>query len=258
MYLGGPVAPSCTLNKIKSSSSCLQLELVLFNYLCIVIPGPTGDLTRNRRAVPHSPMKILIDNGHGIQTKGKRSPDGQLLEYAYTRELARQIVAALKARGYDSELLVPKDDDIPLSERVRRTNAHCQALGKSNVILISLHLNAAGDGTKWMNATGWSCYTCKGQTESDRLADCLYKAAEQILKNQVIRTDYARDGDPDWEENFYILRKSLCPTVLTENFFMDSLRDRDFLMSQIGKKGIVDTHIKGILNYISFFFAIPQ
>ena len=64
----------------------------------------------------------------------------------------------------------------------------------------------AGDGTKWMNATGWSCYTCKGQTESDRLADCLYKAAEQILKIQVIRTDYARDGDPDWEENFYILR----------------------------------------------------
>ena len=30
VYLGGPVAPSCTLNKIKSSSSCLQLELVLF------------------------------------------------------------------------------------------------------------------------------------------------------------------------------------------------------------------------------------
>ena len=205
-----------------------------------------------------SPMKILIDNGHGIQTKGKRSPNGKLLEYAYTRELARQIVKILKSRGYDSELLVPEDDDILLSERVRRINAHCQALGKSNVILISLHLNAAGDGTKWMNATGWSCYTCKGQTESDRLADCLYKAAEQILKNQVIRTDYARDGDPDWEENFYILRKSLCPTVLTENFFMDSLRDRDFLMSQIGKKGIVDTHIKGILNYISFFFAIPQ
>ena len=167
-------------------------------------------------------MKILIDNGHGIQTKGKRSPDGRLIEYAYTRELARQIVATLKSRGYDSELLVPEDDDIPLSERVRRTNAHCQALGKSNVILISLHLNAAGDGTKWMNATGWSCYTCKGQTESDRLADSLYKAAEQILENQVIRTDYARDGDPDWEENFYILRHSLCPAVLVEQFFMDN------------------------------------
>ena len=191
-------------------------------------------------------MKILIDNGHGIQTKGKRSPDGKLLEYAYTRDLARQIVKILKSRGYDSELLVPEDDDIPLSERVRRTNAHCQALGKSNVILISLHLNAAGDGTKWMNATGWSCYTCKGQTESDRLADSLYKAAEQILKNQVIRTDYARDGDPDWEENFYILRHTLCPAVLTENFFMDNKKDLAYLLSQEGRRAIVETIIDGI------------
>ena len=196
-------------------------------------------------------MKILIDNGHGIQTKGKRSPDGKLLEYAYTRDLARQIVKILISRGYDSELLVPEDDDIPLSERVRRTNAHCQALGKSNVILISLHLNAAGDGTKWMNATGWSCYTCKGQTESDRLADCLYKAAEQILKNQVIRTDCARDGDPDWEENFYILRHSLCPAVLTENFFMDSSVEILFLQSKIGQQTVVDAHTKGIIEYIS-------
>ena len=47
-------------------------------------------LFRNPRAVPDSTMKILIDNGHGIQTKGKRSPDGTLLEYAYTRDLARQ------------------------------------------------------------------------------------------------------------------------------------------------------------------------
>ena len=194
-------------------------------------------------------MKILIDNGHGIQTKGKRSPDGKLLEYAYTRDLARQIVKILKSRGYDSELLVP-EDDIPLSERVRRTNAYCQALGKSNVILISLHINAAGDGTKWMNATGWSCYTCKGQTESDRLADCLYKAAEQILKNQVIRTDYARDGDPDWEENFYILRKSHCAAVLSENYFMDNQSDLEYLQSRVGKQAIIDTHVEGIIKYL--------
>ena len=204
-------------------------------------------LTRNRRAVPHSPMKILIDNGHGILTKGKRSPDGKLLEYAYTRELARQIVKILQYRGYDSELLVPEDDDIPLSERVRRVNEICLTYKPScpaptehpNVILISLHLNAAGDGTKWMNATGWSCYTCKGQTESDLLADCLYKAAEQILKNQVILTDYARDGDTDWEENFYILRHSLCPSVLTENFFMDSRYDLEYLQSEVGHQAIV-------------------
>ena len=203
-------------------------------------------------------MKILIDNGHGIQTKGKRSPDGKFLEYAYTRELARQIVKILKSRGYDSELLVPEDDDIPLSERVRRTNAHCQALGKSNVILISLHLNAAGDGTKWMNATGWSCYTCKGQTESDRLADCLYKAAEQILKNQVIRTDYARDGDPDWEENFYILRHSLCPAVLVEQFFMDNKKDLAYLISDEGKRNLIDVIVGGLEAFYSLSFPFHE
>ena len=196
-------------------------------------------------------MKILIDNGHGILTTGKRSPDGKLLEYAYTRELARRIVSILQSRGYDSELLVPEDDDIPLSERVRRTNAHCQVLGKSNVILISLHLNAAGDGTKWMNATGWSCYTCKGQTESDRLADSLYKAAEQILKNQVIRTDYARDGDPDWEENFYILRHSLCPAVLVEQFFMDNKKDLAYLISNEGKRNLIDVIVSGFEAFCS-------
>ena len=38
----------------------------------------------------------------------------------YNREIARRIVAVLKDRGYDTELLVPEDDDISLAERVRR------------------------------------------------------------------------------------------------------------------------------------------
>ena len=194
-------------------------------------------------------MKILIDNGHGIQTKGKRSPDGTLLEYTYTRELARRIVTTLKVRGYDSELLVPEDDDISLSERVRRTNAHCQALGKSNVILISLHINAAGDGTKWMNATGWSCYTCKGHTQSDTLANCLYEAAIKNFPGRRIRTDYS-DKDPDWEENFYILRKTPCVAVLSENYFMDNKSDLEYLQSQTGKQAIIDTHVEGIEEWI--------
>ena len=201
-------------------------------------------------------MKILIDNGHGIQTKGKRSPDGKLLEYAYTRDLARQIVKTLKSRGYDSELLVPEDDDIPLSERVRRVNAACLAIpscpaptGHPNVILISLHINAAGDGTKWMNATGWSCYTCKGQTQSDTLANCLYEAAIKNFPGRRIRTDYS-DNDPDWEENFYILRKTPCVAVLSENYFMDNKSDLEYLQSHAGKQAIVDTHVEGIIEYL--------
>ena len=183
-------------------------------------------------------------------TPGKRSPDGKFLEYAYNREIATRIVADLKDRGYNAQLLVPEPEDIPLSERVRRINAHCNTLGKSNVILISIHVNAAGNGTKWLNATGWSCYTSKGQTTSDRIAECFYEAAKKNFPDRRIRTDYS-DNDPDWEENFYILRHSLCPAILTENFFMDNHSDLEYLQSRAGKQAVVDTHVEGIVEYLS-------
>ena len=207
-------------------------------------------------------MKILIDNGHGHNTPGKRSPDGTFLEATYNREIVKRIVAELQNKGYDAELLVPEEEDIPLKERVRRVNAACSAsssclapTGHSNVILVSIHVNAAGDGSKWMNATGWSCYTSKGQTQSDKLADCLYQAAIKNFPGKRIRTDYS-DNDPDWEENFYILRHSLCPAVLTENFFMDS-PDLEFLKSEACKLALVNIHVEAILQYISFTPTIP-
>ena len=195
-------------------------------------------------------MKIFIDNGHGLMTAGKRSPDGQFREAFYNREIAKRVVADLVDRGYDAELLVPEDDDISLEERVRRVNTACFLLGKANVILVSIHVNAAGNGSKWMNATGWSVYTCKGRTASDKLAECLCASAIKNFPGRRIRTDMS-DGDKDWEENFYILRKSLCPAVLTENFFMDSHSDLEYLLSRTGKQAIVDTHVEAITEYLT-------
>ena len=54
-------------------------------------------------------MKILIDNGHGSNTPGKRSPDGRFLEYRYTREIAAAVVQHLQYRGYDALLLTPEE-----------------------------------------------------------------------------------------------------------------------------------------------------
>lgn len=193
-------------------------------------------------------MKILIDNGHGSNTSGKRSPNGSILEYKYTREIAQRVVDELKARGYDAERIVTEEYDVSLGERCRRVNAKCKAHGSNNVLLVSIHNNAAGAGG-WMNARGWSAYTTKGRTLSDALADCLYKAAESYLVGQKIRKD-TQDGDPDWEENFYILRNTLCAAVLTENFFMDSREDVAYLLSEAGKMAIVKVHVDGIIAYI--------
>lgn len=194
-------------------------------------------------------MKILLDNGHGENTPGKRSPDGKFREYLYAREITEDIERELKLRGYDAERIVHENVDVPLAERARRVNELCGRLGTSNVILISIHCNAAGNGSEWMQARGWAAYTSKGKTKADKLAECLYNAASCHLTGQKLRKDYS-DGDSDWEESFYILRKTKCPAVLTENFFQDNKDDVDYMLSSDGKQNIINTHVNGIIQYI--------
>lgn len=193
-------------------------------------------------------MKVLVDNGHGEETAGKRSPDGCFREYAYTRHIASAVVAGLQELGHDTELLVPEVHDVSLQERARRVNSACQRLGKSNVLLVSIHVNAAGCG-EWKTARGWSCYTSIGQTKSDVVAEYLYAAAERNFVGHKIRTEKV-DGDKDIEQGFYLLRKTLCPAVLVENFFMDNHDDLAFLESSAGQAAIIKTHIEGIDAYI--------
>lgn len=196
--------------------------------------------------------KILIDNGHGVTTPGKRSPEGGALrEYRYCREIAAEVVRHLKARGLDASLVTPEEADISLSERCARVNAVCDRVGAKNVCLVSIHNNAAGNGTAWMGARGWEAWTSKGQTGGDRLAECLYDAAERCLpKGTRIRTDMA-DGDRDKEENFTILYRSKCPACLTENLFQDNREDVAYLLSPEGREAIVRLHVDGITAYVS-------
>lgn len=205
--------------------------------------------------------------GHGCNTAGKHSPDKSLMEYKKARELVRDIVARRKAMGYDARILVPEETDVSLQERVRRVNAVCNKVGKSNVLYVSVHCNAAGADGKWKSAGGWSAYTSPGQTKADLLATDLYDAAQVALadyinqfpihkelgyydsKQRPIRTDYS-DGDPDFEANFYVLTKTLCPAVLTESMFQDNKADVDFLLSKKGHDAIVELHVKGVDAYV--------
>lgn len=193
-------------------------------------------------------MKILIDNGHGVETPGKRSPDGRFREFAYTRLIASGVVQHLLYRGYHAELLVPEVTDVPLKERVRRVNQWCKELGKENVCLVSVHVNAAGN-SGWHNATGWSCYTSKGQTAGDKLADCLARAALFHLAGRAMRFDRS-DGDFDQERDFYLLRRTKCAAVITENGYQDCEESLRFLESDEGKKAIVALHVEGIVKFV--------
>ena len=197
-------------------------------------------------------MKILIDNGHGINTPGKRSVDGTLREGVKAREIARAIVADLQRRGYDASLLTPEDGDVQLRERVSRANQWCDKLGKRNVCVVSIHHDAMGEGKKWNDSNGWSCRCSIGKNAqkvsvlSQLLADCLFEAAGQIGRRMLRQY-------PDksfWVQNLAICRDTKCAAVLTENFFMTSQSDLAFLQSKEGTQKIIDAHVRALIKYV--------
>ena len=205
-------------------------------------------------------MKVLIDNGHGMQTAGKCSPDAlkglidspyYFREYQWCREIARDVMNVLYVRGIDAYLLVQEDWDVPLQERTRRVNEYCSKYGRNNVILVSIHNNSAGDQGRWMTARGWSAYTTRGLTESDIIADHLYKVAEDEFQAPLkVRKYMDKYLEKDYEENFYILKNTQCPAVLVENFFQDNKEDVAYLKSPWGKGQCIHVLSVGIENYL--------
>lgn len=204
-----------------------------------------------------SDVKIILGTAHLASTPGKRSPDGQFREYKYSREICEAVKTKLCSYGYDCDIDF-SGDDMPrtnssqeLVKRIKAVNELCTKYGSSKVIYVSIHVNAASNDGKWHNATGWSIYTSKGKTNSDKLASCIYDAAYKTLGRygKSIRTDFS-DGDADFEENFYVLSKSNCVAVLTENFFQDTKSDVEWLVSPEGRSAITELHVNGIIKYL--------
>lgn len=195
-------------------------------------------------------MMILIDNGHGVDTLGKCSPDRRLREYRYCREIAQEVSRQLSLKGVDTMLLAPEETDVPLRERVRRANAWARRLGPKNVALVSIHNNAAGADGKWHSARGFSVFLSKNASErSKRLARIFTENATAmgLMGNRSV------PKEKYWVKSLAMTRDTICPALLTENLFQDNREDVDFLLSEEGKQAITELHVNSILQYIKCF-----
>ena len=196
-------------------------------------------------------ITVILGSAHQKSIPGKCSPDKKFFEYQYSRIICKAVQKELQKLGYTVFIDIEDDDlKLPQSKELIKRCKIVNDLHKKykNCIYVSIHVNAAGNGSKWMTATGWEAYTTKGKTKADKLAECLYKAAEKNLKGKKIRKD-TTDGDSDKESNFYVLQHTNCPAVLTENFFQDNQKDVEYLLSEEGMTQIIKTHVDGIVNY---------
>ena len=185
---------------------------------------------------------VILDNGHGIETAGKRSPDGSLREYKWTREMVDILIEEFSKLGIKTIKLVPEENDISLRERVKRVNNIYK--DNKNCILISIHCNAAGSGDKWCNARGWSVFVAKNASNnSKRLAKLIYEEVGDLKGNRCV------PSEKYWVASLAMCRDTKCPAVLTENLFQDNKEDVKILLSDEGKQKIAKIHVNGVLKY---------
>ena len=203
---------------------------------------------------------IILDAGHGgmindeYQTSGKRSPiwkDGsQYFEGVGNRQIVKKIHDLLKHAQTNLEIIniTRTQHDKPLGQRTDEINAICNSKKDVNsVLLVSIHSN----GFSKESANGWEVWTTKGETESDKYATSLHDEMKLVFPNEKFRID-TKDGDVDKESNFWIIKHSKCPAILSENFFHTNEREcKEILMDDTQQTMIAIAHVEMILKHVS-------
>ena len=166
---------------------------------------------------------IILDPAHGSDVAGKRSPDETHLEYKWSRDRCKNLEMRLKHLGYNVFYTSEFTTEIGISKRKNIANKIVSKHGNS--LLISLH-NDAFDPTnseQWTEANGFSVYTSKGQTNSDKFAEILLKEFIQEFPDLKLRSEPS-DKDLDKEENFTVLMGNYS-AVLVEWLFQNNKND---------------------------------
>lgn len=195
---------------------------------------------------------IILDCGHNFSdTYQKRSPirdDGtRFYEYESNRHIGTLVAKELDKLGirYEWTINPVNKNDMTLRERVYRANEIALRNGKMNTLYLSLHSDAYGDGEYWYdNANGYTVYTSKGKTKSDSYAKVFLDMAKETLPN------YGKRIRGHKEEDFFVLKHTVCPAVLLEQLFYTSHTDLEFLDSSEGRKVLADIIVNAIRRIV--------
>ena len=182
-------------------------------------------------------MKVAIDDGHGSETQGKRTPifpDGSIMkENEFNRAVADYLERELKEQGFSPVQVAPENYDVPLNIRAQRANQYGAGL------YISIHANAAGSG--WGTANGIETYIHpNADGETLRLANCIHK--------ELITATGRKDRGVK-RSDFYVLRKTQMPAVLMECGFMTNIEEALLLKSDDYRRKCAEAICRGVCKF---------
>lgn len=195
----------------------------------------------------------ILDNGHGKLTRGKRSPvfgnNQQFFEYEFNRDIVERIMKRLDELGIRYYDLVPDYARVGniLEERVRRANRKSSELPK---IFLSVHSNAGPTRSPndWVidQISGTETWYYHSSTKGRKLARIFQKKLIEATgwKNRHIKSRS--------KNQFYVLKKTTMPAILTENGFYNNKNQVLELQKEEVRQLIAEAHVQAILQVERF------
>ncbi len=241
-----------TLSVLKNATSIKEAS----DYFMVHFEGPAdqSEVAKNNRAANGpalwgelvkegdliSKYLIALDDGHGMETAGKRTPYLEVLgrefhENEFNSPVVKMIAAMLNQYdAFETIQTAPTDIDTPLAERVAiADNAKAD-------LFVSVHANAFDGTFEGSNPEGISVHCYPGSTKGKKMANIL-------LRHLMQGTTQVSRGVV--ESNFYVLRETDMAAVLSENLFMDNPEEALLMIDPIFQREVAIEHVKAICEY---------
>lgn len=219
---------------------------ILFDRDEAVVDPELGEF-EPRDPAPHvQKYHWCIDNGHGSETPGKRSPvlpDGrQFFEHEFNRDISSRIMQKLDQLGVSYFNVVPETTDVSLSTRVSRANSESSSLPK---MFLSIHSNSS-------TMSAWETRDIKGieswfygsSSNGKRLASAFQR---HLIRQTGFRDRGIKYHDPTYR-SFYVLRKTSMPAILTESGFYTNQSEVVKLLDPAVREQIAQAHVDAIMD----------
>ncbi|WLR43027.1 N-acetylmuramoyl-L-alanine amidase [Bacillus carboniphilus] len=175
-------------------------------------------------------FKLVLDPGHGGNDPG--AVGNGLREKDLNLKIAKFCSDHINQNFENVQVLMTRSTDKTLSLRERTNYANNQKAD----YYCSIHINAGG-------GNGFESYIYSGAFSSKPRTDAL----RNVLHNKIISRLNFRDRGKK-QANFFVLRETSMPAVLTENLFIDNSSNANYLKSDSNLKAIGISHAEGLAS----------
>ena len=192
-------------------------------------------------------MKVIaVDNGHGKNTAGRRTPPmagGKVVkEWEFNHPTAKKLERILQARGFKVVMVSDTTADTALSTRINRAN------NARADLFVSIHYNALAG--VWGSHGGIETLYYPTSANGKRLAG--------MVQGKLINATGLRDRGIKPRGGLAVLKGTSMPAILVEAGFMDNRDEAKLMLDEGYQQKVTIAIADGICEYFGIKPSKPS